>query len=59
MMAICGGCHDYWADFVDVWPDYKGTMIVPACGDGCCHERVECDECGGTGEVPDDSECAE
>ena len=31
-------------------PNWVGTMVVPACGDGCCHGRVDCDWCT----IPDD-----
>lgn len=44
----CDGCFDDWCDYQD-WEGYIGTMQVPACGDGCCHERVECYWCHGTG----------
>ena len=26
-----------------------GTVSYPECGDGCCWNRKECDECMGTG----------
>jgi len=44
----CSVCFDDWSDYQD-WAGYVGTMQVPACGDGCCHERVDCDWCHGTG----------
>lgn len=44
----CEVCYDDWSEYQD-WEGWIGTMVVPACGDGCCHERVDCDWCHGTG----------
>lgn len=46
----CEWCEDHWEDLVDENDNvFAGTVIVPACGTGCCHIRENCTECNGTG----------
>jgi hypothetical protein len=46
----CEWCFQDWEDN----EDFKGTVLYPECGDGCCWNRKTCEECGGTGEAPTD-----
>ena len=46
----CSCCHDDWEDLVDENDNsFAGSIVIPDCGCGCCHIRVNCDECNGTG----------
>lgn len=50
MWDLCEWCYDNPRG----WDAYDsgyliGTVSVPACGDGCCSIREECEECHGTG----------
>lgn len=47
----CDYCAFDWIedDFENILQSCIGTTVQPACGDGCCHERVECYFCKGTG----------
>lgn len=44
----CDVCYEDWEQYQE-WEAYVGTILVQTCGDGCCHERVGCDWCYGTG----------
>lgn len=49
----CSVCCDDW-EYIKDWPELTGTIIIPACGDGCCTDRSICDWCNGTGIEPEE-----
>lgn len=54
-MKTCGVCYEEWCD--SAWVQ-KGHMMVMLDAEGFDIDDIECETCGGTGELPDDHECA-
>ena len=50
----CEACSYDWIEYPleAVWEGIIGTYIIPTCGDDCCHERIMCEDCNGTGIEP-------
>lgn len=50
MWHPCDGCYGNprgWDEDDDGF--LVGTVAIPECGDGCCWNRIECEDCRGTG----------
>ena len=45
----CESCFSDWIGYQPECPEWIGTSYYQECGDGCCWNRGECEDCNGTG----------